>query len=245
MRIKNILFFIVFYFSEIIVHAAMNSDYPHKCSLKRESAGACTVKTATPYVWRVDGYKIYLDAHSLLKYGGKGDFYIVKGKAWIKSEDQFKVSSAYGNVEVQVGEVFLKRDMSNFKIIAIKQSVKVKPKGEDDFILEPGFEINLGKITGRGVASFNIPKVINLNLLLNEWKNFYPARLENFSDDVAGLGKIIWRATQREQEISTWLYNSRVDDLTFAYRRKVQEKLNSIDKNNALIKLFRKKSNFE
>lgn len=234
------------FFCEVTVKAALFSDYPANCSAKRElSSLDCSVKTNKPYVWKVDGYKVYLSSDSLLKYEGLGKFFLVKGKVWIKAEDEVLVKTPFGQAQITKGDLYVVRSKNSSTFKALKQSVNVTPKGDESFLLEPGFEISLTHINGRGVASYNFPSVISLTSHIKEWSDFYPSRQENFTEDVNSLGKTVTKAISRAQEINSWLFDSRVSYLTQEHSKKVREKQNQRDYNNALIKLFRKKSNYE
>ncbi len=193
MKIFKALLFIVFSFADVQIQArevvslkpAAHITMEPKNCLQESSLCSVLTPSAKKFAMPFGKNTATMDENTAVLREGATQITLLKGRIWVKAQEEISVRSEFGLLKAQSGEFWAEKSDKKVIFTSITSTLTMIPRGsQEQIIIRPHYENWLGPVAKDGVATSGIPKLLEIENHVGRWARLYPNGKRQFKKDV-------------------------------------------------------------
>jgi hypothetical protein len=216
---------------------------PDNCLVE---SSVCAVKTAAgrKYELTVNKSKVTLGSDSILVRLGLDSIQLVQGSVAIETIGSLKIETEYGTILSADGKLWLSHESDRILVRSLSGTANIQKRGShDDLPLPAGFEIRIGGVSKKGVASSTVPTVMDLTDHIRRASRLFAGTKKEFRKELQKLSVIVDHAAVIASQLAESWVEREIAAVTAEQERREKVRKNFEAESIRLRQLFRERLN--
>lgn len=231
-------------FFTLSVHASTLIEDPEQCLKK--NVHPCAVKNLStkPFQLQLENTDVSMNSEGVI-WVDAGTIRLVRGENLLNVKKAQTFETAYAKLEIQEG-VVLVRVFESMELDMIDGAGQMWIKGDAQAQdLVPGFHWNVGGVSGRGIASIEVPQSSLFKNVVKTWAALNFMEKSVFFEKVEQYRKVLVSAVGQSGKLNQQLAQKMVEDDAMAKKNTARRKAQIEAENLQLRNLYRSKNNMD
>lgn len=220
-------------------------EYPADCLFSKAQECVLSTNFHRKFHFNEKNFKLSLGSESSLLRKGATEFHFLKGELWFKGSGS--IYTEFGEIHVQDGEFYAKRDKKQVSVRALGGKVLLKARGESQSLFVPNYTENWmgGFRVKDGVAKTGIPQPILIRDHIRKWGQFYSGTRVEFKSEVEIFSRKWAERVHKLSKEYKSMSTRRVANVTNKRKRKKQAKEKRLKEDQVFRDMLRQRALYE